>query len=192
MTTTTTTTLTDIAARIVAGTHTVDDVTAVANALAFVRANAANLPIAGNPGKYSVVAMTGSGKAMPLATTDKTAGWFGARGGVDVWALCYAVKGAKLGSYTDLGCRWGHANAYAKAAADVALKGRVLVNGSVNLKPGSVFAAPAYIVALDDVQATSDALTVAYALWLSPVVVAAPKPAARKPAARRGKVVTVA
>ena len=191
----TATTLADIVARFAANTHTTADVAAVADALAYVRANAANLPVAANPGDYAVVAMTGSGKAMPLATTAKTASWFAANGGTDVWALCYAVRGAKAGSYQATGCRWGHANSYAKAANDVAIKATTKRNGSFDLVDGSVFAAPAYIVAQADVQATTDALTVAYALWLSPPVAAAPVAPVAKPVARRatrGKVVTVA
>jgi hypothetical protein len=134
-----------------------------------------------------VVSMPGNGTPHVRTVADKDRAWYGKGDGV--WALCYAVVSDANGTPSKAkaaGCVWGHANSAASAARDVARKADDLRNVRDVLVPGSVFAAPAYVVpaaAVDAVKALLvDAATAYYAAAAAhdAAAAAAPKPRARR------------
>lgn len=120
-------------------------------------------------GRLVAVTLSGSGR-LGKRTVDGSRFWAESDES-GVWGLCYAVKGARPGSNQDRGCLWGMANSYAGAANEVAHKSATLRNGKSDLKPGSVFCCPAYIVHNDrsEIESLQVLLESAYGAWVAGV-----------------------
>jgi hypothetical protein len=144
-----------------------------------------------DPAQTDLVVVTMPGSGTPHVRKVGADAWW-RKGDGTLWALCYAVQSDASGTPSKskrAGCVWGHANSAASAAADVARKSTDLRNVRDVLVPGSVFAAPAYVVpaaAADAVKALLvDAATAYYAAADAHRAAAADAAAKRKPRAPR-------